>query len=118
MVELIVVAVLALAAGLLFGWLWAGRRHGALASDLAVAQNRAADADLVRKLRDEVERERNAAHQELAALKAQSAAREEAHRAAVQQLRDSMEAQFNAAAAKALETAQAQFLDRAQQRFT
>ncbi len=117
MAELVLVALLALAAGLLVGWLVAGRRSGALSSDLAVAQNRAADADLVRQARDAVERERNEAMQALAALKAQGAARDEAHATALRTLRESMEAQFNAAAAKALENAQAQFLARADERF-
>ena len=117
MAELILVGLLALAAGLLLGWLIAGRRTGALSSDLAVANIRAADADLVRQMHNEVERERNLAHQELAALKAHAAARDEAHATALRSLRESMEAQFNAAAARALETAQAQFLTRADERF-
>lgn len=76
MAELALVALLALAAGLLVGWLIASRRSGALASDLAVAQSRAADADLVRQTRDAVERERNQAQQDAAALRAQLAAHE------------------------------------------
>ncbi|SEM61502.1 DNA recombination protein RmuC [Sphingomonas gellani] len=79
MVELLLVAVLALAAGLLVGWLVAGRRQGALASELAVARTRAADAELVRQARDAVERERNDALQELAGLRAQAAQLGEAH---------------------------------------
>ena len=86
MVELIVVAVLALAAGLLIGWLVAGRRASALSSDLAVAQTRVADAELVRKARDEVERERNEAQQALAAARAQVAAADGAMTRAGQQL--------------------------------
>ena len=117
MAELVLVAFLALAAGLALGWFLAGRKTGALSSDLAVANTRAADAELVRQARDAVERERNEAMQELAALRAQGAAREQAHEAALRTLRESMEAQFNAAAAKALENAQAQFLTRADERF-
>ena len=79
MAELIVIGVLALAVGLLIGWLVASRRAAALASDLAVAQSRAADTDLVRQTRDAVEAERNEAHQLLAALRAEAAAREQAH---------------------------------------
>nr|WP_246348432.1 DNA recombination protein RmuC [Sphingomonas aerophila] len=177
------VALLAVAAGLLVGWLVASRRHSALASDLAVAQTRAADAELIRQARDAVERERNEAHRELAGLRAQSSqlsetqramaaqlataqeelrelaglraqssqsgetqralaaqlataqeelrelaalraeatARDEAHRTTLQQLheaREAMNAQFGAAAAKALEGAQSQFLERAQARFS
>jgi len=75
MTELVIVAVLAAAAGLLLGWLLAARRAATLASDLAVAQTKVADADLVRTARDAVERERNAALQDLARLRAQSAER-------------------------------------------
>ncbi|MBD8471308.1 MULTISPECIES: DNA recombination protein RmuC [Sphingomonas] len=75
MTELVIVALLAAAAGLLLGWLLASRRAGALASDLAVARTRAADYDLVRTARDAVEQERNAALQDLATLRAQNAER-------------------------------------------
>ncbi|MBD8733813.1 DNA recombination protein RmuC [Sphingomonas sp. CFBP 13706] len=75
MTELVIVALLAAAAGLLLGWLLASRRAGALASDLAVARTRAADYDLVRTTRDAVEQERNAALQDLATLRAQNAER-------------------------------------------
>jgi len=68
----IIVAILALAAGLLVGWLLASRRAGGLAADLAVAQSKAADAELVARARDAVERERNDAMRELAALRAQA----------------------------------------------
>lgn len=144
MVELVAIGLLALAAGLAVGWLLAGRRAGALASDLAVANSRAADADLVRQARDAVERERNGAMQELATLRAQAAERQAAHEALTADLRDlrtaahelaSLRAQsaereaahaqtlrqldtaFGSAARKALDVAQTQFLDRAQQRF-
>ncbi|HEU0044708.1 DNA recombination protein RmuC [Sphingomonas sp.] len=152
---LTLVAVLALAAGLLIGWLIASRRSATLANSLAVAETRIADADLVRQTRDAVERERNEALQalaaaraeagardealvqsgqqltalsarlekidtergqlatELAALRSQSAARDEAHRANL----EAMRTHFEAAAGKALETAQTKFLDRAHQRF-
>jgi len=75
MTELVIVALLAAAAGLLLGWLLASRRASALASDLAVARTRAADFDLVRTARDAVEQERNAALQDLATLRAQNAER-------------------------------------------
>ncbi len=95
MAELIVAALLAIVAGLVIGWLIASRRAGALASDLAVARTRVADADLVRQARDAVERERNEAMQQLAALRAQGTAQADAHRAALEQLaraRDLIEA--------------------------
>lgn len=72
MAELAIVAILALAVGVLVGWLLASRKGHILASDLAVARTRAADADLVRTARDAVERERNDALQSLATLRAQN----------------------------------------------
>jgi len=119
-IELFLVAVLALLAGLALGWLAAGQRAHAMTAELATARARAADSDLLRRSRDAVELERNQAMQELASLRAQGTAREEAHRATLQQLheaREAMTAHFGAAAAKALESAQTQFLERADARF-
>jgi DNA recombination protein RmuC len=70
--QLVVVAILALAVGLLLGWLIAGRRAAGIAADLAVAEARARDADLVRQARDAVERERNDAMRDAASLRAQN----------------------------------------------
>ena len=86
MIEFLLVATLAVAAGLLIGWLVASRRASALSSDLAVAQTRVADAELVRRARDEVERERNEAQQALAAARAGGLARDDALTRAGQQL--------------------------------
>ncbi|WP_308814114.1 DNA recombination protein RmuC [Sphingomonas sp. GV3] len=72
MEQLVVVAILALAVGLLLGWLIAGRRAAGIAADLAVAEARARDADLVRQARDAVERERNDAMRDAASLRAQN----------------------------------------------
>ncbi len=72
MVEIVVVAILALALGLLLGWMLASRKAQGLTRDLAVAQTRAADAELIRTARDAVERERNDALQALATLRAQN----------------------------------------------
>jgi DNA recombination protein RmuC len=154
-VEIVAVAILALALGLLVGWLIASRKGQALASDLAVAKTRAADADLIRTARDAVERERNDAlqalatlraqhaertseadrlrtdlttiradrdivKQELATLRAQSEERQAAHLTTLEQLRDMRETvamQFDAAAVKALDVAQKNFLERADARF-
>lgn len=155
MLELIVAVALALMAGLALGWLIASRRGSAAAAELAGAQARAADADLVRQARDAVERERNDAMRDLAGLrarleerdaelttvrrtfdqtsrdfhdlsrnhadlKARDEERQTAHAQAVDQLRSAREqltAQFSDTAAKALETAQRQFLERADARF-
>ena len=120
MMETILVAVLALIVGALVGWLLANRRAQGLASDLAVARARVADADLIRSARDAVERERNEAMQEVARLRAQGDERQASHLATLRELseaRDAMTAHFGDAAAKALETAQARFLERADARF-
>jgi DNA recombination protein RmuC len=113
MTELFLAAILALAVGLLIGWLVAGRRVGAIASDLAVAQSRAADADVVRQARDAVERERNDAMREVAILRAQAEERDAAHARTLAQL----EQHFGATAGKVLAAAQTQFLEQAQARF-
>ena len=151
MPELIIVACLALGLGLLTGWLVASRAAQRLAADLATAQARAADFDLVRTARDAVERERNEAMQNLAELRGRAAEleplrtalatahaerneanamlaelraradeREAAHAVALEQLkaaREQIGVQFGDTAAKALETAQRQFLERAEARF-
>ena len=101
MAELVLAAMLALALGLVIGWLVAGRRAGTLASDLAVANTRAADADLVRQARDAVERERNQAMQDLATLRAQAAERQAAHDALARELRDLRAAAHDLAALRA-----------------
>lgn len=151
MPELIIVACLALGLGLLIGWLVASRAAQRLAADLATAQARAADFDLLRTARDAVERERNEAMQNLAELRGRAAEleplrtalatahaerneanamlaelraradeREAAHAVALEQLkaaREQIGVQFGDTAAKALETAQRQFLERAEARF-
>jgi DNA recombination protein RmuC len=143
--DIIIVALLALGLGLLIGWLLAGRRMGGMASDLAVATMRAADADVARQARDAVERERNEAQRDAASLRAEArerlatidcqraqlaelhgAAHELAALRAQASERDAAHAEtlrkldqsFGVAAAQALDKAQAQFLDRAQQRLT
>ena len=155
MTEIVIACVLALAVGLLLGWLIAGRSSAGAAAELAAAQARAADLDIVRLARDAVERERNDAMRDLAGLrarleerdaeigavrrayegdlrelrqlsdhhaelKARVEEREQAHAAALQQLKEAREQltqQFDAAAAKVLESAQRQFLERADARF-
>ena len=113
MTETILFVVVALAVGLVVGWLLASRKGQALASDLAVAQSRAADADLVRTARDAVEAERNEAQAELRALKAQTSERDAAHARAI----EALNTQFAAAADRALDAAQTRFLERADARF-
>ncbi|MDE0877511.1 MAG: DNA recombination protein RmuC [Sphingomonas bacterium] len=111
--DIVIVAILAAGIGLLVGWLVANRRTGTLASDLAVAQTRVADAEVMRAGRDAVERERNEALSELRAVHAQMAERDAAHARAI----EALNTQFAAAADKALDAAQARFLERADARF-
>ena len=156
MAELVLLAALSLATGLLLGWLLASRRAAAATAELAAARARASDFDIVRQARDAVERERNEAMRDLAAaqarqaeregematlrerahalgcdfrdlsrdhadLKARAEEREQAHAQAMAELRNAREqltAQFGDAAAKALATAQDEFLKRADARFT
>ncbi len=120
MTEILIVTLVGLAVGMLIGWLLGARGGQGAAADLAVAQSRAADAELVRQTKEAVERERNDAQRDLAALRAETKEREAAHRETVQQLKDAqaaMVAQFDAAAGKALEVAEARFLERADARF-
>jgi len=72
---LVFAALLALALGVALGWLFASRGGAARAVELASIQARAADADLLRRTRDAVEAERNAALRDLAALRAGAEAR-------------------------------------------
>ncbi|KQR83897.1 DNA recombination protein RmuC [Sphingomonas sp. Leaf343] len=84
--DILIVGILAALVGLAIGWIVASRSVAKLASDLAVANTRAADLDIVRQARDAVERERNDAMQELAWHRAQAAERIAAHEAVVEQL--------------------------------
>jgi DNA recombination protein RmuC len=119
-VEVVIVGMLALALGLVVGWLMANRRASALASDLAVAQARAADADLIRQTRDAVERERNDALQELRGLRERTDERERTQALLAQDLADlrvrlatAEQARADAASALAEHQARAQERDQA-----
>ena len=111
--SLIIVALVALALGGLIGWLLgyaAGRQGKAIAESL-------------RMQLDEVVKERDsnrAAVQELAAFSAAQAEREKAFEEKVAELskaREELSAQFAEVGGKLLESAQKQFLERADQRF-
>jgi DNA recombination protein RmuC len=93
-----------------------GERNQAM-QDLATTRAQAAERQASHDaLLTEVHALRVAAR-ELASLRAQSAERDAAHGREIKDLRDAMTTQFGAAAAKALEGAQIQFLERAQARF-
>ncbi|UZW54403.1 DNA recombination protein RmuC [Sphingobium sp. JS3065] len=134
--------IVALAVGLGLGWLFRGRaaaplaaekaelaakldiataqRNGAI-QELAVAQERAAQAaDLAQKLEGE-RMARELAARELAALQSDTQARAEAFEAQIAALKDAKEqlsAQFSEIGGKLLHQAQSHFLERADQRMT
>ena len=112
--------LLTMVAGLLIGWLLGARGAGPIREALAATKVRADQADLLRMQLDAVERERDTAAETLAGVRADHAARSEAHEAQVRQLteaKDALGAQFAETAAKLLDTAQRQFLERADERF-
>jgi DNA recombination protein RmuC len=108
-VEFVVVALCALAAGLLIGWLIAGRQ-------LAALRVHAEQAHLHRQMLAEVTRERDDAHQREAAAKEREIALTASHARAIAD-REALSVQFSDLSAKALESAQRQFLERAEARF-
>ena len=117
---MILIGLVAIALGMLIGWLLGGRTASAVRAELAVAQDRAGNADLLRKTLDQVEGEREGALQRIAALQADHAARIESFEAQLRQLteaKEALSAQFAETAAKLLDTAQRQFLERADERF-
>ncbi len=131
----------ALLAGLAIGWFLARRAMAPLLAerqgladrlaaadearnvalrDLALAEQRAQTAELLRPMLSEVTAERDARGQELAALRAASDARAEAFEAqlkALQEAREQLSAQFSEIGGRLLGDAQRQFLERAEQRF-
>ena len=120
MSEALIYAAVALAIGLLLGWLLGGRAAATVRAELAGVRVRAEAGELARAVHDQVERERDTAMQEIAALRADHAARAESFEAQLRQLneaKDALGAQFAETAAKLLDTAQRQFLERADARF-
>jgi DNA recombination protein RmuC len=129
--ELVIAAIIALVAGLLIGWLVAGRETATARSELSAATARIAEHEERRKLAEIVEREREEFLGELTALRAQSAEREaaftmrwaereEAHKLAQDRLvadKEALAAQFAELGARLLDEAQTKFLQRADERF-
>ncbi len=119
-VESLVFGLAALAIGLLIGWLLGGRSAAQVRAELGAANERAGNAELLRKTLDQVEREREEANLTIATLRADHAARTEAFEAQLKQLTEAKEAlgaQFAETAAKLLDEAQTKFLKRADERF-
>ncbi len=116
----LLIAILALAAGGVVGWLLASRAVSALRSERDRLDERVTSADLVRMQLAEVTRERDAALRETERERAGAEARAEAFELRLAELKDAKEAlslQFGEVGAKLLKDAQVAFLERADQRF-
>ena len=106
----ILIAFVALAAGVALGWLVGRGRAGAL------AEERAKQAELLRMTLNEVTKERDDAMRDLSALQA-DARNFEARMAELREAKDALSAQFNEIGARLLSEAQKAFLERADARF-
>jgi DNA recombination protein RmuC len=137
----VLLILVALLVGLLIGWMLRGQTLAALATEraelaaklditaeqrngalreLVVAQERAAQAELLRGQVDAVTGQRDLAMRDLAALRSDTQARAESFEAQIVALKDAKEqlsAQFSEIGGKLLGAAQTQFLERADQRF-
>ena len=116
-IQILAILLLGLGLGGVVGWLWAGRSSAALSAerDRFAADFKAAIVDL-----EAAVSERNTLKETLAAMSAEQRARDEAHAAQVRSLQEAKEtlsAQFSEVGGKLLESAQKQFLDRAEARF-
>jgi len=113
-VELVIVAGLGLLTGLVIGWLLWAR---ALAESRAKRAGHATEVLMLQNRLDELsgaETGRQALAAKLAALEATLGERDAAHQRQLQQLQE----QFTGLATRALDAAQAKFLERAEARFT
>jgi DNA recombination protein RmuC len=118
--ESIIVAALMLLAGLVIGWLIGGRPVARVRQDLAVAQVHAGQVDHVRAMHQQVESERDLHLRDLTELRARTSEREAALIIQHERLiadKEILAAQFSETAGQLLETAQRQFLERADARF-
>ena len=112
-IEMIAVALVALALGAVIAWLVASRQVSAL-------RVHADQSQLHRQMLAEVTKERDDALRIHAEHRAGSEAREAAFQARLDEMaaaREALSAQFSEVGAKLLESAQRQFLDRADERF-
>ena len=115
--ELIVIGIVALIAGLAIGWLLGGRGAQAVRAEHAAS---VAQGEMLRSLRESLESERNGAIDECGSLKARLAdltARNEEQLAAHAREREQLHDQFKKVAQTTLEEAQTKFLQRADERF-
>ena len=116
----IIAIVFALLGGLALGWFIGGKpaKDAAQATKDAVqaAREAAQATDALRITLDGVRDERDAARADLAALQADARNHEKQMRQLIE-AKEALSAQFSEIGAKMLETAQRQFLERADQRF-
>ncbi len=118
--EILVVAMLTLVAGLLIGWLFGGRTTGKVREELAAARVHGEQVTHVRAMHQAVENERDAHLRDLTELRARASERETAFEARIAELlavKEQLSAQFAETGAQLLESAQRQFLERADARF-
>jgi DNA recombination protein RmuC len=119
-IELVIVGLVALVIGGLIGWLLASRQASGLTADLAAMSVRAEEAATIRRMHDAVEKERDTHLHALTDLRARHESQAESFSAQMQNLteaKDALAAQFSEVGAKLLESAQRQFLERADERF-
>jgi DNA recombination protein RmuC len=121
---LVIFLIVGLAVGGLVGWLLAGRAGAILRSDcdVACAERDRFESDFKAAIRDLEASvvERNEAKLALARVTAEQQVREEAHEAQIRALheaKDALGAQFSEVGGKLLDSAQKQFLERAEARF-
>ncbi len=127
----IILVIVALVAGLVVGWVGAGRHAAPLRTECeslrarcgdaekahAAADERAKAAELLRMTLSEVTAERDSAHRQLAEMQA-DARNFEARMKELMEAKEALTAQFHEVGAKLLSEAQKQFLERADARFT
>ncbi len=119
-IELIFVAITALALGALIAWLFASRATGLVRTSLASSEARLSEYEKRLALAEVVERERDDFLRDLTDLRGRSSEREAAVQASHDRAmadREALGSHFADLSAKALESAQRQFLDRADERF-
>lgn len=122
--QFLAILLLGLGLGAVVGWLWAGRSGAALRAerDAVKAERDRFEADFKAAIVDleDALAERNDLNARVAGLTAEQKAREEAHAAQIRSLQEAKEAlsaQFSEVGGKLLESAQKQFLERAEARF-
>ncbi len=115
-----IVALLTLAAGLLIGWLLGGRTTARVREELAAARVHAEQVDHVRRMHQAVETERDQHLHDLTSLRVRHEEQTASLQAQYDRLladKEALSAQFADTAAQLLESAQRQFLERADARF-